>query len=445
MISNPVFQPFALIGIILCLIPLPWHLEAWNTGTCLYMIWTALGLINSFANSIIWNHTAINLAPHWCDFSVRIGIAVQVAIPACSLCINRRLYHIASIRTVTVSRSEKRRAILVDLAIGLGIPLLAIPCQYVVEGHRFDIYEGIGCLSETYFTPLAIPLWAALPLIIGCVSLVYSVLSIRAFLERRKQFNELLSGSNNLNSSRYLRLMILASMEILFTVPISAFFLHLNVAHGLRPWKGWADTHSNFSRVIEYPAIIWTNLPYLLTAFELYRWLLVFCAFLFFGFFGFADEARKNYRRAFDSVAKSVGISTTSSGLTSTFGGSGSVKDIKIMSYSDPDVNLSAIPDLEKLGKRSSFESFDAKVTFKDVGGFLTSPNEEFSPTSTTSGTSTAAASLPPSKGDNYSFKSSDLDLSYPEPSVNRSSVSPHTDDPEMTRSESRAGSIDSV
>ena len=39
----------------------------------------------------------------------------------------------------------------------------------------------------------------------------------------------------------------------------------------------------------------------------------VFCAFHFFIFFGFADEARKNYRYAFQSVAKRVGLSTASS------------------------------------------------------------------------------------------------------------------------------------
>lgn len=31
---------------------------------------------------------------------------------------------------------------------------------------------------------------------------------------------------------------------------------------------------------------------------ELSRWLLVVCALVFFSFFGFAEEARKNYRAA---------------------------------------------------------------------------------------------------------------------------------------------------
>jgi pheromone a factor receptor len=51
-------------------------------------------------------------------------IGTSVAIPACSLCINRRLYHIASVSSVTKTRAQKRRDIMTDLAIGVGIPVL---------------------------------------------------------------------------------------------------------------------------------------------------------------------------------------------------------------------------------------------------------------------------------------------------------------------------------
>lgn len=56
--------------------------------------------------------------------ATHIQIGLNVAIPACSLCINRRLYKISTAKAVMVTRSEKRRAVIVDLLIGLGIPLL---------------------------------------------------------------------------------------------------------------------------------------------------------------------------------------------------------------------------------------------------------------------------------------------------------------------------------
>jgi pheromone a factor receptor len=56
----------------------------------------------------------------------RIQVGLGVAIPACLLCINRRLYKMATLDAamVTATRAEIRRRIMVDLLIGLGIPIL---------------------------------------------------------------------------------------------------------------------------------------------------------------------------------------------------------------------------------------------------------------------------------------------------------------------------------
>lgn len=107
-------------------------LAAWNTGTCLFIIWSGLSCLNQFINSIVWRDNAINWAPVWCDISTKFIIGSSVAIPAASLCINRRLYHIATVRTVTVSSEEKRRAVLVDLAIGLGLPVVEMVLRKLI-------------------------------------------------------------------------------------------------------------------------------------------------------------------------------------------------------------------------------------------------------------------------------------------------------------------------
>lgn len=86
---NDVFPIFAFIGFIIVLIPFPWTVKGvscvfftprdfhasdssipasnWNVGVCLYIIWTALGCLNSFINSIIWKNNMVNWAPVWCD------------------------------------------------------------------------------------------------------------------------------------------------------------------------------------------------------------------------------------------------------------------------------------------------------------------------------------------------------------------------------------------
>ncbi|KAJ7819156.1 hypothetical protein B0H13DRAFT_2453608 [Mycena leptocephala] len=131
----------------------------------------------------------------------------------------------SSVRAVTKTHAEKRRVILISLAIGLGIPLLQIS------------------LPETYETPLAVALFhlppspsAPFPLsnVVRPLSLFplytplthlsfFVVLSIKSFYNSRSQFRLLLSAfaHANLNLNRYLRLMALASADLLLTVPIT--------------------------------------------------------------------------------------------------------------------------------------------------------------------------------------------------------------------------------
>ena len=53
--------------------------------------------------------------------ATRIQVTLNVAIPACSLCINHRIYKIATMKAVVI---EKRKTVIQDLLIGVGIPIL---------------------------------------------------------------------------------------------------------------------------------------------------------------------------------------------------------------------------------------------------------------------------------------------------------------------------------
>ncbi|KAJ7643171.1 pheromone B alpha 1 receptor [Mycena polygramma] len=415
---NWVFSLFAFVGFLCSAIPLPWHLEAWNTGTCLYMIWTALACLVFFIDSVVWSGNTIDWSPTWCDISTHFLNGFNLAIPACSLCINRRLYQIASVRSVRKSKAEKRKAIIIDLAIGLGLPLLQIPLQYIVQGHRYNIFEDIGCLGETFETPVALVLFHLPPILVGLVSAFYCVLSIRSFYRSRAQFKELLSSNNNLNLNRYVRLMALASTDLLFTIPLSIWVMWVNVAVvGLSPWVSWADTHSNFSRVVQIPGVFWRSDVYTVASLETTRWATVACALLFFGYFGFADEAIKNYRHYFFTVAKRVGYTHASfgSGVTSSSGATS-----KQMSSSGRGAStLPVFIRKETAQKRDSFDSFSdtdmsasygaldydkeksfgaLSLTMGDVGGML--PDYKESDYSTSSPTDSASSTGSPISSD---------------------------------------------
>src|SRR5882724_5647776 len=87
-VPNQIVSALSFIGFILYMIPFPWHWKsvcsrslsgacllanqemtalASNRGTCLYIIWSALGCLNQFINSVVWNKNTVNKAPVWCD------------------------------------------------------------------------------------------------------------------------------------------------------------------------------------------------------------------------------------------------------------------------------------------------------------------------------------------------------------------------------------------
>ncbi|RPD60895.1 STE3-domain-containing protein [Lentinus tigrinus ALCF2SS1-6] len=344
---------FSLLGFILISVPLYWHLEAWNVGCVLYIFWMGGQCLIQFINMMIWRDNAINVAPVWCDITTRFNIASSLGVCCASLVINRRLYHIANVSAVSITRADKRRNLLTDLAIGLGIPIIEVGLYWFYQGHRFDILEGIGCIEEYPNTWLAYVLYVCWPIPIGLVSATFCILTLRAFFQRRRQFNELMASNNNLTFNRYFRLMGLASIEILFTIPLTIY----NIVENLRvapiyEYRGLADLHYKFSRVNSMSAIAWRSSPELIKVMNFRVWAPIGCALLFFCFFGLAEEARKHYKLALSSVAKRVGITTmdrSGSGFTSTGSKSG--------------FGRATIPTFVQRKRRDSLDSFSDKLS----------------------------------------------------------------------------------
>ncbi|KAJ6487458.1 pheromone A receptor-domain-containing protein [Mycena vitilis] len=232
------------------------------------------------------------------------------------LCINRRLYQIASVKVVPISNAEKRRAALIDALICVLFPLVYVALQYIVQGHRFNIYEQIGCYPALYNSLPMFFVSTIWPPLVGCVSAVYGVLSLRAFTKRRAAFAQFLapppspnspysaassssSALPGLTASRYLRLMALSFTAVLLTTPLGILAIALNAtATPVSPWRSLSGTHFDFARVEQVPAFMWRGARLVQVGVEFTRWTAPLTALVFFAFFGFAVEARKQYARA---------------------------------------------------------------------------------------------------------------------------------------------------
>ncbi|KAF8601912.1 fungal pheromone STE3G-protein-coupled receptor [Ceratobasidium sp. AG-I] len=306
----PAYPVVCGLSTFLVLLPLPWHWKARNTGTLLYIGWTVVGNLVFLANTIVWHgQIRYDPAPVWCDISTKLVIGGSVGITAASLCINRRLYNIATIKNVAMTRSSRRREIIIDLLLGIALPVLVMALHYVVQGHRYDIIEDVGCWPATYNTLLAVPMILMWPIIIGIASFVYAGLSIRAFLETRRQFSQVLSNSHSgINISRYFRLMALSSTEMLFSLPFSIYLLVNNLKNPQYPWISWEDTHQQFSKVVFWPMILIKAFPQVERVINISLWAAPVGGFVFFLWFGIAAESVVGYMSVFWVLVRPFGI-----------------------------------------------------------------------------------------------------------------------------------------
>ncbi|KIK58767.1 hypothetical protein GYMLUDRAFT_45080 [Collybiopsis luxurians FD-317 M1] len=305
----PLFPIFSFLGFLLPLIPLQWHFQAGNSGTCFYIFWASLSCLNQFVNSLIWRGNVINSAPVWCDISIRITLATTVGLPASSFCIVRRLYNIAAIKSASITHAEKRRTIITDSLICGLWPMIYLALQYIVQGHRFNIFEDIGCMPAllnsipTYFITFS---WV---LLFGLASSVYCILCLRAFTQRRLELARFISTNKALSIGQYFRLMALAMTEMICTVPLTIFLIWLSATHSpISPWISIANTHIDYGRVDQYPSVLYNLNPISVRGMLFTRWASVACAFIFFAFFGFAEEARRHYALWYRAVLRLFGI-----------------------------------------------------------------------------------------------------------------------------------------
>nr|QHW03272.1 putative pheromone receptor protein isoform s1 [Flammulina filiformis] len=306
-VPNELFIVFSFVAFILCALPFPFYLRAWNVGTSCYAFWTGLACLNSFINAIIWNHNAINWAPVWCDISTRIILSENVSLTICSFVINRRLYWMA---TSTSVNFDRRKAIRSDLLLCLGVPILQMIVAIIPTGNRFSIFEDIGCANHIPNTWVSILLIQSWPLAIGLASAYYCIRCLIVINKRRQHIREVFSGDNAPNQNMYFRLMIMSATEVICTIPLASFIMWSNTRF-YRPWVSWDDVHADFLRIDQYPAILWRSPPENLNAavFEVSRWFKIFGAFLFFGLYGSAGEFRKKYKAAFLQVIGWFGLS----------------------------------------------------------------------------------------------------------------------------------------
>ncbi|KAL4252070.1 G-protein coupled receptor 4 family protein [Abortiporus biennis] len=183
----------------------------------------------------------------------------------------------------------------IDLALGLFSPLLHLPIFFFVQGHRFDILEGVGCSSAVPNTYLAIFLYTFWHIIIGVISLSYAGRTLRTLIISRKKIQESVSSIGDLSMSCYIRLMVMTLVEILFTIPLSTWRFVVVLQTPIYPWKGLADLHEGFERVRQFPLELWISDESAVRSIVYLQYATIVIGLIFFFVFGFSKESKDYY------------------------------------------------------------------------------------------------------------------------------------------------------
>lgn len=296
----------AFIAVLLVLLPSPWHWRARNVATLSLIAWLALTNFARGVNAIVWMGNVRIHSRWWCDITSKITIGIGVALPACSFCITRNLEQIASSRVVVVTAADRKRRRILEASVTIGLPVVIMTLHYIVQGHRFDIVEDLGCNPSVYVSIPSLFILVVPPLLLSVGSLIQAALALRHFVLRRAAFEKHLRDSeSSLNTSRYMRLMALAISEMLWGTTLGSYITFTNIKQsGLRPWTSWESVHYNFSRIALFPTFVltkWQRNNLLLS-----WWISPATALLFFLFLGLSEEAIEGYTRALRRMRRIV-------------------------------------------------------------------------------------------------------------------------------------------
>ena len=287
---------------------------------------------------------------------------------------------VSSSRKVSYDDQDRKRLMIFEVVMCFLLPLVfmalrmfpaskvryssckCILVDYIVQGHRFDIFEDIGCQAAIYISIEAVFIIWIPQLLFFTFTFIFGALALHNFCRRRLTFDLHLHQSDSaLTTDRYLRLIAMALTEMILGTSLTAINLFSNISVGLRPWISWENVHSNFSRVGLFPTSILA--PQFITNMMIVWWAPPASSIIFFAFFGFEEEALKEYKKVWAWIRVKVFDRHMSCEKGKSFFGSPFLRSFKsTTSSSSPDFSKKSISSLTSVSHQSHFPELTIKL-----------------------------------------------------------------------------------
>ncbi|VDC05051.1 unnamed protein product [Peniophora sp. CBMAI 1063] len=289
--------------------------QSWNLGVAFLCFWLFLETLTAGIDAIIWSDNADVKLFVYCDIVTHIQVIAGVVKPMATLIITRRLSLIT--RRQSVEPFDKRaryKDLAIEWTLGLVIPVLvAGPLYYVVQWPRFQVVEGFGCDNSPDGSVLSILLLKLFNVIPPLVSIaIYYPNVARTFYRHSQDINRYLSSSSSISRAYYFRVLALASIDIMLTLPIGIVTLVLTARGALLSgplpfYFGWTLDHTDWTPESLPYAYLQAEGTLSLAASYFIQWTSPVLAFAIFALFGVTPEARGSYRRIMYAIGRFFG------------------------------------------------------------------------------------------------------------------------------------------
>ena len=166
----------SFIALIIDLPPLVWHIRNHNLAASCLVFWVMVDNFMNLTNALIW--PTDDIATWWngkifCDIQVKLRAAVGIGCVSTLVSIMRSLAKILDTENTVLSPSKgyKRKEVVIDLLLCVGLPISMMPMQYIVQPTRYWIMTVMGCIAPADRSWPSIVLVAMWPLLasIGAV------------------------------------------------------------------------------------------------------------------------------------------------------------------------------------------------------------------------------------------------------------------------------------
>ncbi|KAJ7891385.1 Rcb2.42 [Mycena olivaceomarginata] len=268
--AHPELAVGAFLACVLVLIPLPWQWRARNTPVLSMMAWLFATNLSYAINAVIWYDNIDNVALVWCDIVTKLAVGSMSGLPA-------------------------RKFLMLDLSLCWGYPALTMILHYIIQGHRFDIKQDLGCAPTVYNSIPAIFIIYAPLAMTALLNFVFSGLAFSNFWRRRHSFAAgLQRQKSSFTMRRYLRAMLATLVMAIWDTVVIILVVVFTFRDSLLPYTSWADVHSDFSRVAQFPTLFIPATK--ITSMYLMWWTVPITAYLFFCLFALCEDAVAEYR-----------------------------------------------------------------------------------------------------------------------------------------------------